>query len=80
MREPIADLFEEEELIRIVVEMPGIEEGDITVTLAGDIVTIHAQGSHREYQKEVLLPESSDTGKMSWAYKNGILEITIITK
>lgn len=77
VREPIVDLFEEAESVQIVAEMPGVDEKDITVTLDGDILTIHAAGSNREYQKEVLLPSPSDEGKMAWSYRNGILEITI---
>lgn len=78
VREPIADLFEEEGQVRVVVEMPGIEETDITVNLEGDILSIRAQGNNREYQKEVLLPQPGDAEKMKWSYKNGILEITLI--
>jgi len=77
VREPIVDLFEEEASVQIVAEMPGIEEGDITVTLTDDIVTIHAAGSRREYRKEVLLLNPADESGMDWTYRNGILEITI---
>jgi len=77
VREPIADLFEEEDKVRVVVEMPGVESEGITVSLSDDILTIHAESKNREYQKEVLLSKPAEEGQMSWTYKNGILEITL---
>lgn len=77
VREPIVDVFEEDQQIQIVSEMPGIEEKDIRLDINGDILTIHADGETRKYQKEVLLSRECAAENMTWAYKNGILEIKI---
>ncbi|VFQ43069.1 Hsp20/alpha crystallin family protein [Desulfoluna butyratoxydans] len=77
VREPIADLFEEEGQVRVVVEMPGVEAEEISVSVSDDILTIHAEGKNREYQKEVLLSEPAQKDQVNWTYKNGILEITL---
>lgn len=79
VREPIVDVFEEEQQIQIVSEMPGIEEKDIQLDINGDILTINAAGEKRKYQKEILLSKECKAGDMTWAYKNGILEIRIAT-
>lgn len=79
VREPIVDVFEEEQQIQIVSEMPGIEEKDIEVSIKGDILTIKAAGEKRKYQKETLLSRSCKAEDMTWGYKNGILEIKIFS-
>ncbi len=79
VREPIMDVFEEDQQIQIVSEMPGIEEKDIDLDINGDILTISAASEKRKYQKEILLSKSCRSEDMTWAYKNGILEIKIIT-
>lgn len=78
VREPIVDLFDEPEGIHVVAEMPGIDEKDIKIEIKGDILNISAEGENRKYQKEVLLPRPAKSEDMTWAYKNGILEIKIV--
>ena len=77
VREPIVDVFEEAGEIRIVSEMPGVEENGITLELKGDILNISAKGADREYEKELLLSRPAEAKDMTWKYKNGILEIKI---
>ena len=55
-REPITDLFDEKNEIVVIAEMPGIEEGDLTIDLKEDILEISAVGKNRTYRKELLLP------------------------
>jgi len=78
VREPIVDIFEESDEIQVVAEMPGIDEKDITIEIKGDILNINAEGENRKYQKEVLLSREAKTDDMTWAYKNGILEVKIV--
>lgn len=76
-REPMTDVFEEEQGIIIVAEMPGIEEEDIVLDLKEDILDISAERNSRKYHKELLLPVKADAGRMKMKYNNGILEIRI---
>ncbi len=78
VREPIVDIFDEPEEVHIVAEMPGIDEKDIKLDIKGDILNISAEGENRIYQKEVLLSCPASAERMSWTYKNGILEIRIV--
>ncbi len=79
VREPIIDIFDESDQINVVAEMPGIDESDIQIDVKGDILNITAAGKNRKYQKEVLLSRQATADKMTWAYKNGMLEIKIST-
>jgi len=76
-REPITDVFDEDEEVRIYAEMPGVNEDDITLDLKEDILDISAQTGDRKYHKEILLPAPVKTDTMSSSYSNGILEVRI---
>ena len=76
-REPITDVFDEEDEIHIYAEIPGVKEEDIKLDLREDILDISAQSGERKYRKEVLLPGKVKAETMNSTYKNGILEIKI---
>lgn len=76
-REPITDVFDEKDEVRVYAEMPGVSQEDIKLDLKGDILDISAQSGDRKYHKEVLLPAKVLAENLSSSYKNGILEIKI---
>jgi len=76
-REPITDVFDEEQEIRIYAEMPGVNQEDIKLDLKEDILELSAQTGDRKYRKEILLPTKVKTEAMSSSYNNGILEVRI---
>jgi len=76
-REPITDLFDEKDEIRVYAEMPGISEGDLSLDLKGDVLDISAQSKNRKYHKEILLPSKVKPETLMSNYKNGILEVKI---
>ena len=80
MREPIVDLFDEDETIKVIVELPGVEEGDIQVEVKGDVLSLSAEGKTRKYSKEILLPAIVEEEKVSSSYEGGILEIELRKK
>lgn len=75
IREPITDVFDEKEEIRVYAEMPGVNEGDVKLDLKGDILDISAQSGDRKYHKEILLPAKVNPDSLASSYKNGILEV-----
>jgi len=76
-REPMTDIFDEKEEIKLYAEMPGINEEDIKLDLKGDILDISAQSGDRKYHKEVLLPAKVKPETLISSYKNGMLEIKL---
>jgi HSP20 family protein len=76
-REPITDLFNEEDEIVVIAEMPGIEENQIKIDLKEDILEISAVSTSRTYRKEILLPVKVLQSNLSFKFTNGILEIKI---
>ena len=77
VREPITDVFDEKEEIKVYAEMPGVNEKDIKLDLKGDILDISAQSGDRKYHKEILLPTKVKAETLTSSYKNGILEVKI---
>lgn len=75
VREPIVDVFDEEDKVLVIAELPGVEESSINLEVKDDILTISAEDKDRKYNKEVLLPSAVDVNTMKTSYKNGILEI-----
>jgi len=75
VREPMIDIFEENDHVLVVAEMPGIGEGDVTLDLKEDVLTIKAEKNSKKFFKEVLLSESFDEKKMTSTYNNGVMEI-----
>lgn len=76
-REPMTDVFDENEEIVIIAEMPGIEEADLKIDLKEDMLDISAARNTRKYRKELLLPVKVQKENMKIKYNNGILEIRI---
>ena len=76
-REPLTDVFDEDQEIRIYAEMPGVNEADIKLDLKEDILDISAQTGDRKYHKEILLPSKVRADTMSSSYNNGILEVKV---
>ena len=76
-REPITDIFDEENEIMVIAEMPGIDQADIKIELKEDILDISATGKNRTYHKELLLPVKVSAENLSHKFTNGILEIRI---
>lgn len=75
-REPLVDVFDEEEEIVVVVELPGVSEEEIEVAVREDILSLETVGE-RKYAKEVLLPCAVEAETLQQTYRNGILEIRL---
>ena len=72
-----ADIFDEEDHIKIIVEMPGVDEKEIQTNLENDVITISSLSVKRKYSHNLKLP-CSPKGNLTKSYKNGILEINIM--
>lgn len=80
-REPLVDIYEEDDKIRVVAELPGVDENKIKVRAVDDKhVVIEASNHDRKYRKELELPVEVDADSADAVYKNGVLEITFKKK
>jgi HSP20 family protein len=76
-RDPLVDIFDEENVIKVMADLPGIERGDIDLDLTNDLLTIKVDTPTRKYYKQVKLPALVEKKILEATYKNGILEIKL---
>ena len=90
---PKVDVKEGDKEIRVLAELPGMDEKDINVTLNKDSLTLRGEkkeekednekGYHRlersygSFCRTISLPVEIENDKVSASYKKGILTITI---
>ncbi|MDE1461464.1 Hsp20/alpha crystallin family protein [Spartinivicinus poritis] len=77
VREPLVDIFEEEDHVLLVGEMPGINQNDLKLELKDDILILAAERGDKKYRKEMLLPEKFSEDSMTIRVKNGVVEIKL---
>ncbi len=78
VREPIVDVIggEKEGHVKLVAEMPGVEKGDVKITVHDNVVDISASRGDKRYQAKIPLRHQVDEGSARAAYKNGVLELS----
>ena len=81
-RESLYDVTTTEKEVKVVLEMPGINEEDIKINAYDDkkVEIKTANSSPRKYYKVVDLPKEANTETTRFTYNNGILEITFDRK
>ncbi|AWR96622.1 Hsp20 family protein [Acidianus sulfidivorans JP7] len=74
-REPLVDVIEKGDEVRVIAEVPGVDKNNIKVKVNGVKLTISAQEGDKKFYKEVELPAEVDENSAKANYKNGVLEI-----
>ncbi len=74
--EPPVDVFDEGDHLRVVAELPGVEEHDIRAEAKGTVLTISAERGDRNCSERVELP-APVSGELTTSYKHGVLEIKL---
>lgn len=77
-RAPLVDIFDENDKIKVIAELPGVDKKDIKLNLDEKKLTISVDTEERKYYKEVELPSSAKA--MTSGYKNGVLEVRLSKK
>jgi HSP20 family protein len=76
-REPLVDIVETNGEVHVVVELPGVEKGDIKLHGTEDSLTISVDTAQYKYFKEVELPVKVRVKEASSSYKNGVLAVVL---
>ncbi|MEE4236659.1 MAG: Hsp20/alpha crystallin family protein [Anderseniella sp.] len=90
---PRADLSETDKEIELTVELPGVEEEDIDISLAGEMLTVRGEKksetekkdkdyhvverSYGMFERATRLPCPIDEDKIDAVFRNGVLKITL---
>lgn len=76
-RQPIVDIIEEADAVVVIAEVPGVSEQDVTVTVDRDNRLRITTPPPLRYGRTVPLPAAVDSSRMSFACRNGILEVRL---
>jgi HSP20 family protein len=93
---PPVDIYEDEHNIILKIEVPGIDEKDIDVSVQNNTLTVHGERKiekeekeenfrrverqYGEFTRSFTLPSSVDPGQVNANYVNGVLKITLAKK
>ena len=68
-------VYEDDESIRVVADLPSVEKSAIDLKCDGRYLTLTAAGESREFTERVRLPVRVDEASANATYNNGILEV-----
>jgi HSP20 family protein len=90
---PPLDVTESKDAVSVKAELPGVEAKDIAVSLDGNVLTIKGEKEQKKEEKDerrhrverawgsfvrsVRLPSPVDGSKVTAAFKNGVITITL---
>lgn len=90
---PAVDVVEKEDKFLVKVELPGVKDEDIDVSITGDTLTIsgekstdsevkkkgyyYSESSYGSFSRSITIPSSVNTGKIEAARADGVLEISL---
>jgi HSP20 family molecular chaperone IbpA len=76
-RQPLFDVFEEENHLIILAEMPSMDEKDVNIEADENSISITAENAWKRYLKKVWLPTSVKKDKIKFTYRNNILQVKL---
>ena len=90
---PDIDIEESEEELRICADLPGVAAEDVSVDLAGDLLTIRgerraegrtaardyhlAERSYGSFARAIRLPFAADPEQVAASFENGVLTVSV---
>ena len=79
-REPLIDIVDEDDNIKVVAELPGVNKEDISLYITENSLTIDVNTPERRYHKELELPVEIEEASARSRFLNGVLETTMTKK
>jgi len=76
-RQPLIDVFEEENYLMVLTELPGIDEKDVNIKADDNSVTIKAENTAKKYFEIVRLPTRINKDTFELTYRNNILQLRL---
>src|SRR5687768_5492872 len=90
---PAIDMHETKDDLVLSVEVPGVNEKDVTVSITGDLLSIkgerrweeqnkdrqhlHVERAYGQFERLVQLPMAVQADKIKATYRDGLLEVTL---
>jgi HSP20 family protein len=90
---PPLDMYQTKDNLVLRVELPGVREKDVAVSITGDLLTIkgerrwedeskdqkvlHVERVYGQFERLIQLPMAVQADKVKASYRDGVLEITL---
>jgi HSP20 family protein len=90
---PAVDVLEQDDAIRIMAELPGVNPSDVKITVADNVLTIQGtkqqlaeertervhryERTYGTFERTFTLPATVDASRITAAYENGVLTVTL---
>jgi len=75
--EPLVDIIDEEEMLVVLVALPGVNREDIDLRVTENCLTVTVDTDDFEWYDELNLPTKVKPKLASASYKNGVLEVRL---
>ncbi|MEF8779422.1 MAG: Hsp20/alpha crystallin family protein [Haloferacaceae archaeon] len=69
------DVHTEEGSVELIADLPGVSKEDINLQCDGEVLTISAASTRREYDERIRLPARVDEHSASARFNNGVLQV-----
>lgn len=79
-REPLIDIVDLKDEIRIVAELPGVQKESIHIHAHEEILDLDVRDADRPFSKRIQLPAAVHEKSAKATYQNGILEVVLTKK
>lgn len=76
-KQPLIDVFEEEDYLVVLAELPGVDEQDVTLKVDESAITITAENATKKYLEVIKLPKCVKRDTMKFTYRNNILQVRL---
>lgn len=73
-KQPLIDVFEEEDYLVVLAELPGVDEKDVNMKVDENTITITAENATKKYLEVIKLPTCVKRDTVKFTYKNNILQ------
>jgi len=93
---PLVDVMENKEGITLKVELPGMKQEDINLSIENDVLTIkgerkqekettegsftRTERAYGSFQRTLVLPSTVEADKVKATYRDGVLEVSLPKK
>ena len=76
-REPLVDVLESEAMVRVIVELPGVQKDDIKIDARARSLEVTVDNDAKQFHEQIDLPCNIQPNSVKASYKNGVLVISM---
>jgi HSP20 family protein len=90
---PVVDMYETNDDLILDVELPGVREKEISLTITGEVLTVkgdrqfgeqlkddnyvHMERAYGKFERSIRLPMPVQAGRVTATYRDGVLEVRL---